>query len=80
MSILTNFFKDLDRKALVRGALMSMMNTVQRMAEEFMRESDEAIASGDHQMVQLDPGGGRVFGDDEEEAEKMKRKIMIEGA
>ena len=25
-----------------------------------------------------DPGGGRVFGDDEEEAEKMKRKIMIE--
>ena len=51
----------------------------QRMAEEFMRESDEAIASGDHQMVQAqDPGGGRVFGDDEEEAEKMKRKIMIE--
>ena len=27
----------------------------QRMAEEFMRESDEAIASGDHQMVQLGP-------------------------
>ena len=44
-----------------------------------MRESDEAIASGDHQMLQAqDPGGGRVFGDDEEEAEKMKRKIMIE--
>jgi hypothetical protein len=50
-----------------------------RMAAEFMRESDEAIASGDHEMVTAqDPGGGRVFSDDEDEAEATKRKIMVE--
>ncbi|MEC7544153.1 MAG: hypothetical protein VYE51_01625 [Candidatus Thermoplasmatota archaeon] len=51
----------------------------ERMAAEFKRESDEAIASGDHQMITAqDPGGGRVFGDDEDEAEATKRKIMVE--
>ena len=51
----------------------------ERMAAEFNRESDEAIASGDHQMMTAqDPGGGRVFGDDEDEAEVTKRKIMVE--
>ena len=49
------------------------------MAAEFKRESDEAIASGDHEMITAqDPGGGRVFGDDEDEAEATKRKIMVE--
>ena len=49
------------------------------MAAEFMRESNEAIASGDHEMVTAqDPGGGRVFADDEDEAKETKRKIMIE--
>jgi hypothetical protein len=51
----------------------------ERMAAEFMRESNEAIASGDHEMVTAqDPGGGRVFADDEDEAKETKRKIMIE--
>lgn len=50
----------------------------QQMAEEFFRESDEAIAAGDHyEMTAQDPSH-RVFGDPEAEAAEVKRQIAIE--
>ena len=50
----------------------------QKMAEDFFKESDEAIASGDHEgMASQDPGN-RVFHDVEDEARDLKRKIAEE--
>ncbi len=50
-----------------------------QMAEEFYRESDEAIAAGDHQNLSAqDPVGGRVFHDVEDDAEETRRAIAQE--
>ena len=50
----------------------------QRMSEEFFRESDEAVAAGDHYEVQAQDPGHRVFEDKEAEAERVKREIQAE--
>ena len=50
-----------------------------QMAEEFYKESDDAITSGDHSNLRSqDPHGSRVFHDVEEEANQVKRKILEE--
>ncbi len=49
-----------------------------KMAEEFYRDSDDAIASGDHGRMRSQDPGGRVFHDVEEEAESVKRAILEE--
>ncbi|MBT4059685.1 MAG: hypothetical protein HOE69_05185 [Euryarchaeota archaeon] len=50
-----------------------------QMAEEFYKDSDEAIASGDHDHMQSqDPGGSRVFSDVEDTAEEVKKDILRE--
>ena len=50
-----------------------------QMAEEFYKDSDEAIASGDHdQMVSQDPVAGRVFHDVEDTAVEVKKEIRRE--
>ena len=49
-----------------------------KMAEEFYRDSDDAIASGDHGKMRSQDPGGRVFHDVEEEAEGVKREILEE--
>jgi len=49
------------------------------MAEEFYKDSDEAIASGDHgQLQSQDPVAGRQFGNLEETASKVKKDILKE--
>lgn len=49
------------------------------MAEEFYKDSDEAIASGDHdQMQSQDPVAGRQFGNLEETASEVKKDILKE--
>lgn len=51
----------------------------QQMAEEFYRESDEAIASGDHVHISSqDPVAGRVFHDVEDTADEVKKDILRE--
>jgi len=50
----------------------------QRMAEDFFKESDEAIASGDHQNMTSQDPGHRVFHDVEDEATDLKRQIAQE--
>jgi hypothetical protein len=51
----------------------------QRMSEEFFRDSDEALSSGDHgEVLAQDPGGGRVFHNVEDTAEDVKRRIAEE--
>jgi len=51
----------------------------QRMSEEFFRDSDEALNSGEHSsVIAQDPGGGRVFHDVEETADIVKRRIAEE--
>ena len=50
-----------------------------QMAEEFYKESDDAITSGDHSSLRSqDPHGTRVFHDVEEDAEQVKRDILKE--
>ena len=50
-----------------------------QMAEEFYKDSDEAIAAGDHdQMVSQDPVAGRVFHDVEDTADEVKKDIIRE--
>jgi len=49
-----------------------------KMAEEFYRDSDDAIASGDHGRMRSQDPGHRVFHDVEEEAESVKRAILEE--
>ncbi len=50
-----------------------------QMAEEFYKDSDEAIAAGDHdQMVAQDPVAGRVFHDVEDTASQVKKDIRRE--
>ncbi len=50
-----------------------------QMAEEFYKESDDAITSGDHSNLRSqDPQGARVFHDVEEEADQVKRNILEE--
>ncbi len=49
-----------------------------KMAEEFYRDSDDAIASGDHDRMRSQDPGHRVFHDVEEEAELVKRAIIEE--
>ena len=50
----------------------------QSMAEEFFKESDEAIAAGDHfEMTAQDPSH-RIFADQEADEAEVKRKIAIE--
>ena len=50
-----------------------------QMAEEFYKDSDEAVASGDHdQMQSQDPVAGRVFHDVEDTADEVKKNIMRE--
>ena len=48
------------------------------MAEDFFKESDEAIASGDHEGMESQDPGHRVFHDVEDEARDMKRQIAQE--
>ena len=49
------------------------------MAEEFYKDSDEAIASGDHnQMQSQDPVAGRVFHNVEDTASEVKKDILRE--
>ena len=50
----------------------------QKMAEDFFTESDEAVASGDHEDLQSQDPGNRVFHDVEDEARDLKRKIAEE--
>ena len=50
----------------------------QKMAEDFFHESDEAVASGDHEDLQSQDPGNRVFHDVEDEARDLKRKIAEE--
>jgi hypothetical protein len=50
----------------------------QKMAEDFFNESDEAIASGDHEDLQSQDPGNRVFHDVEDEARDLKKKIAEE--
>ena len=50
----------------------------QQMAEDFFKESDEAIASGDHEGMQSQDPGNRVFHDVEDEARDLKRQIAEE--
>jgi hypothetical protein len=49
-----------------------------KMAEEFYRDSDDAIASGDHGRMRSQDPGHRVYHDVEEEAESVKRAILEE--
>ena len=50
-----------------------------QMAEEFYKDSDEAIASGDHdQMQSQDPVAGRVFHNVEDTASEVKKDILRE--
>jgi len=50
-----------------------------KMAEEFYKDSDEAIASGDHsQMKSQDPVAGRVFHNVEDTALEVKKDILRE--
>ena len=49
------------------------------MAEEFYKDSDEAIASGDHEQMQSqDPVAGRVFHNVEDTASEVKKDILRE--
>jgi hypothetical protein len=49
------------------------------MAEEFYKDSDEAIASGDHgQLQSQDPVAGRVFHNVEDTASEVKKDILRE--
>jgi len=50
----------------------------QKMAQDFFNESDEAIASGDHEDLQSQDPGNRVFHDVEDEARDLKRQIAAE--
>jgi len=50
----------------------------QKMAEDFFHESDEAVASGDHEDLQSQDPGNRVFHDVEDEARDLKRQIAEE--
>ena len=50
----------------------------QQMAEDFFKESDEAIASGDHEGMESQDPGHRVFHDVEDEARDLKWKIAEE--
>ena len=50
----------------------------QKMAEDFFKESDEAIASGDHEGMESQDPGNRVFHDVEDEARDLKRQIAQE--
>ena len=50
----------------------------QKMAEDFFKESDEAIASGDHEGMESQDPGNRVFNDVEDEARDLKRQIAQE--
>ncbi|MDP6905838.1 MAG: hypothetical protein QF440_00275 [Candidatus Thalassarchaeaceae archaeon] len=50
----------------------------QQMAEDFFKESDEALAAGDHQTMTSQEPGHRVFHDVEDEATDLKRKIAEE--
>ena len=50
----------------------------QKMAEDFFKESDEAIASGDHEGMESQDPGHRVFPDVDDEARDMKRQIAQE--
>ena len=50
----------------------------QQMAEDFFKESDEAVASGDHEGMQSQDPGNRVFHDVEDEARDLKRQIAEE--
>ncbi len=50
-----------------------------KMAEEFYRDSDEAIASGEHHnLTAQDPQAGRVFHDVEDTAADVKKDILRE--
>ncbi len=50
-----------------------------RMSEEFFKDSDEALSSGDHgEVLSQDPGGGRVFHNVEDTADDVKRRIAEE--
>ncbi len=49
------------------------------MAEEFYKDSDEAIASGDHdQLESQDPVAGRVYHNVEDTASEVKKDILRE--
>ena len=50
----------------------------QQMAEDFFKESDEAIASGDHEGMESQDPSNRVFHDVEDEARDLKRQIAEE--
>ena len=48
----------------------------QKMAEDFFKESDEAIASGDHEHMESQDPGHRVFHDVEDEARDLNVKSL----
>ena len=50
----------------------------QQMAEDFFKESDDAIAAGDHEGMESQDPGNRVFNDVEDEARDLKRQIAEE--
>ncbi len=50
----------------------------QQMAEDFFKESDEALAAGDHETMTSQEPGNRVFHDVEDEAADLKRQIAKE--
>jgi hypothetical protein len=50
----------------------------QQMAEDFFKESDEAIAAGDHYEVSAQDPSHRTFHDIEEDAAETKRRIAEE--
>ena len=50
----------------------------QKMAEDFFKESDDAIAAGDHEGMESQDPGNRVFNDVEDEARDLKRQIAKE--
>lgn len=50
----------------------------QKMAEDFFKESDDAIAAGDHEGMESQDPGNRVFNDVEDEARDLKRQIAAE--
>ena len=50
----------------------------QQMAEDFFKESDDAIAAGDHEGMESQDPGNRVFNDVEDEARDLKRQIAAE--
>jgi hypothetical protein len=50
----------------------------QKMADDFFRESDDALASGDHSHLQARDPSGRVFNDVELEADRVKQQIYDE--